>query len=61
MVETLEKRLLDIHEASNYLSFSVHTLYKKVERREIPFCKVGRTIRFDIFELNKWIEKLPKE
>jgi excisionase family DNA binding protein len=52
-----EKRLLTIKEASEYLGISVNALYCRVYRRQIPFVKIGKILRFDKIDLDKWIEK----
>jgi excisionase family DNA binding protein len=53
-----EKRLYTIKEASEYLGKSVKALYHMVERRQIPFVKIGKkSIGFDKIALDKWIEK----
>jgi len=52
-----EKRLLTIKEASDYLGISVKGLYNMVNRRELPFYKIGKRVRFDMKQLDEWIEK----
>ena len=52
-----EKRLYTIKEASEYLGFSVKALYHMVERRQIPFVKIGKSLRFNKVALDNWIEK----
>lgn len=52
-----ETRLLTVREAAKYLGTTEKTLYTKVWRREIPFVKLGRSLRFDIRELDKLIEE----
>jgi excisionase family DNA binding protein len=52
-----EKRLYTIKEASEYLGKSVKALYHMVERRQIPFVKIRKNLRFDKIALDKWIEK----
>ncbi len=49
-------RLLTVREAAGYLGTTVATLYSKVWRREIPFVKLGRSVRFDVIELDELIE-----
>ena len=53
----LEPRWLDVDAASRYLCMSVHALYHKIGRRQIPFVKQGRSIRFDRFALDRWMAK----
>lgn len=53
-----ERRLLDAAEAAEYLGLSETALRSKVQRREIPFVRVGkRQLRFDIRQLERWIEE----
>lgn len=51
------KRFLTIQELSAYLSMPVSTIYKMVETRRIPFIKVGRILKFDVREIDSWMEK----
>jgi len=54
----IEKRLLNIEEAKTYLGMSsVDALYQKVCRRQIPFVRDGKRIKFDKVELDRWIEE----
>lgn len=52
-----QRRLINIHEASKFLSVSVSTLYGWVWQRRIPFVKLGRAVRFDMADLEKFIEE----
>jgi excisionase family DNA binding protein len=52
-----EVRLLTVRQAAKYLGTTVSTLYSKVWRREIPFIKLGRSVRFDLVDLDKLIEQ----
>jgi excisionase family DNA binding protein len=49
-------RLLTVPQAAEYLGTTPATLYTKVWRREIPFIKLGRSIRFDVRDLDELIE-----
>ena len=49
-------RLLNIRQASQFLSVSVSTLYGWVWQRRIPFIKVGRSVRFDIQDLERYVQ-----
>ena len=51
----IQPRLLSIEEVSKYLDLSVHTLYRMVSQRRIPFVKMGRLTKFDRCEIDKWI------
>jgi excisionase family DNA binding protein len=52
----LELRLVTVQVAAKYLSISVSTLYGWVWQRKIPFVKIGRVLRFDLVDLDRFIE-----
>jgi excisionase family DNA binding protein len=52
-----EVRLLNIKEAARYLGTTDKTLYTKIWRREIPFIKLGRSVRFDVRDLEALIDR----
>jgi len=57
----IEPQLLRIHEAARFLSMPLSTLEKLTARKQIPHIKIGRAVRFDVTDLNHWIEakKIP--
>jgi excisionase family DNA binding protein len=50
------KRLLTVQEAAQLLAVSVSTLYGWVWQRRIPFIKIGRAVRFEVADLEKFIQ-----
>lgn len=50
------KTLLSIEEASSFLSIKVSRLRTAVFRKEIPFVKIGRLVRFKTDDLDKWVQ-----
>ncbi len=48
---------MTIEEASDYLATPVPTLYNRVWRRKIPFVRLGRSIRFDVADLDAFIDE----
>ena len=59
-----QRRLMCVREAAAYLGTTPATLYTRVWRREIPFIKLGRSLRFDVKDLEELIERSkvrPKE
>lgn len=48
---------MDIHEVSVYTGLTVGTLYVWVSQRKIPFVKVGRLTKFDIRDIDSWIDR----
>jgi excisionase family DNA binding protein len=53
----MEKEYLTVDELSQYLGIKKSNLYAKVERREIPFYRVGRLILFKKDEIDAFMEK----
>ena len=53
----MEKVFLTIDELSQYLGIKKSNLYFKVERREIPFYRVGRLILFKKDEVDSFMDK----
>jgi len=51
-----EESLWSLSEAGRYLNIKRSTLYRWVEKRSIPFKRIGRLIRFDAGEIKRWIE-----
>ena len=49
-------RLIDIKECAELLGLSSNTLYSWVSQGKIPYVKVGRSTKFDIKDIEKWIE-----
>ena len=53
----IESSLLTVQDAAKYLAVSTSTLYGWVYQRRISFVKVGRALRFELAELQKFIQK----
>jgi excisionase family DNA binding protein len=50
-------RLMTVNDAARYLAVSVSTLYGWVYQRRIPFVKLGRALRFEVVDLDGFIQK----
>ena len=50
-------RLLNVREAARFLGTKPKTLYTMAWRREIVFVKIGRSLRFDVRDLEQMIEE----
>jgi len=53
----LKKRLLTAGEAAEYLGLSEQTVRQWAHMRRIPCVKLGRALRFDIEDLDLWLEE----
>jgi len=51
------ERLLKVKEAAELLNISQCQLYNLVKKREIPFIRVGKAIRFSSKVLSEWVER----
>jgi excisionase family DNA binding protein len=51
------RRLVDIEQLADHLGVSVRHVRRLVSERRIPFHKWGRLLRFDIDEVNKWLDQ----
>jgi excisionase family DNA binding protein len=47
MNDANKKKLLTVNELAQMLNLAPITIYKLIERRELPVLKVGRVYRFD--------------
>lgn len=50
-------RLLALSATAEYLSLTPDQVRALKYRRQIPFVKVGRSLRFDVRDLDRWIEQ----
>ena len=57
----MNKRLLNVEEAAEYIGSTPGSIYQKVHNGKIPFVKIGRSVRFDIIDLDAFIEQKKKE
>ena len=50
-------KLLSPQELSEVLSISIETVYAWTSQKRIPYIKMGRLVRFNADEVNKWLER----
>lgn len=53
---SISSRLLDIHQAAAYLGFTERHLRRLANEHRIAHVKERKLIRFDIHDLDAWIE-----
>jgi len=51
----MNQRLIGVNEAAEYLGIEKVTLYSWAKKEFIPSVKVGRLVKFDIHDLDEWI------
>ncbi|MGA2534247.1 MAG: excisionase family DNA-binding protein [Candidatus Aminicenantales bacterium] len=57
-------RFFDVTGAAAYIGVSTSYLFKLVSRRRIPYIKLGRLVRFDRQQLDRWMSRrqvLPRD
>ncbi len=54
------KNLCGIKEVSNYLDISESMIRKMVREKTIPFFRIGNRLKFDLIEINNWLDNLKK-
>ena len=52
---------MNIDELSQYLGIRKSSLYSMVEKREIPYYKIGRLVRFKKVDIDSWVAGLKFE
>lgn len=50
------RRLISIDDLADNLGVSVRHVRRLVSERRIPFHKWGRLLRFDVDEVNRWLD-----
>jgi excisionase family DNA binding protein len=51
-----ERRLLDVPAAAAYLAVSPRFMRRLVAERRVSFVKLGRHVRFDVEDLDRFVE-----
>jgi excisionase family DNA binding protein len=52
----LTKNLVDVKWIADLLGMKTSNIYSLVRKRKMPFLKIGNLLRFDIDDINEWIE-----
>jgi excisionase family DNA binding protein len=55
--EPLPEQLWQVGDLAKYFRKSRHAIYKMVERRQLPFVKVGQAVRFNPPVIREWIAR----
>ena len=50
-----QRQLIDIAAAADYLATTERHVRALVERDAVPYFKVGRRVRFDVDDLDRWL------
>ena len=52
----MERRWISVRECSSYLGLHEKSIYRLVDRGQIPAARVGRSVRIDLRKLNEQME-----
>lgn len=58
---SLTKEMCDLKTISEYLNFSIPYVRKLVRSKSIPHYRFGNRLKFDLKEINEWIESHRQE
>ena len=50
-------RWLSVEEIAEHLGIKKYTVYKWVKTRQMPFHKVGRLLKFQLKEIDRWVRE----
>jgi excisionase family DNA binding protein len=53
----LPTAVFDVHEAAAYLAVSETTLHRMLRRGELPHTRAGRSLRFRVVDLDRYLEE----
>ena len=53
----MDKRFIGTEDLAEYLGVNINTLRSWIWQRQIPFCKMGRLVRFDLREIEDWLRE----
>ena len=51
----MNPKLVNIEDLSLYLDTPVATIYTWTHQKKIPHVKIGRSLRFDLAEIDQWV------
>lgn len=55
--KAVQDMLWTVHELAAFLRTSPGSVYKRVERRQVPHVQLGRLLRFRPDEIRDWLER----
>ena len=53
----MQKELLTIKQASDYLKLTTENLYRMTSEKRIPHFKPSKNLVFDRYQLDEWLEE----
>lgn len=56
MTSRTRQELLDIESAAQHLSVSPRFVRRLVAQRRVPYLKIGKFVRFEVADLDAWLQ-----
>ena len=58
---TVERRIMDIHELSDYTGFSPQTIYNQLSAGTFPIKtkRIGRRLKWDRRDVDRYLDQVP--
>lgn len=53
-----EDTLLSVKRLAEYLQMSEKWVYERIQFNEMPYCKIGRSVRFKKSDIDEWVDTL---
>lgn len=53
----MDKRFISIRELEQYTGIPRNTIYSWIWLKKIPYVKMGKLVRFDLQEIDNWVEE----
>jgi excisionase family DNA binding protein len=57
----MSRTLLDVDQAAEHLTVTPRFVRTLVAERRVPFLKVGKFVRFDVDDLDAWLDRCKVE
>ena len=57
----MQQRLMDVHDAARYLGMTENAIREKASASELPCVRIDGKLRFDKRELDRWIDRAPRQ
>jgi excisionase family DNA binding protein len=57
----MQQRLMDVHDAARYLGMTENAIREKASAGELPCVRIDGKLRFDRRELDRWIDRAPRQ
>jgi excisionase family DNA binding protein len=57
----LQQRLMDVHDIARYVGMTENAIREKASAGELPCVRIDGKLRFDRREIDRWIDRAPRQ